>query len=530
MDETLVKGQLIGGDFGKLLIRQKHNSKIEIGEVLVAESEDSKMLLQVYDLTYGSQLSAQNIEMISGMVLEQDEEFSFMEPELRNYKIAYAKSLLLVKDSVSGKESSISKTLPAFFSEVRSLSEDDLSFMTSPKKPVFMGNVRSGSELMDIPVELDGLDVLSHHILVAATTGRGKSNLTSCILWKMLNESFSGLLVLDPHDEYYGRNSQGLKDHPSSSGKLRYYTPVMPPKGAMNLAISVKSLRPGHFSFVNLSDPQRQAAAAYYSKYRTDWIVSILLGEKLDVEFNDSTLNVLRRRMLNILDMEVRNGSIYSKGVFSLDRGESTVDDICTDLQESRTVIIDTSHFSSEIELLIGNLIASEIFKKYRTYKMKGDMSDKPVISIILEEAPRVLGKDVLERGPNIFSTIAREGRKFKIGIIAITQLPSLIPRDILANLNTKIILGIEMSNERQSIIDSAAQDLSSDSRAIASLDKGEAIITSNFSRFAIPVKFPLFKRIIEQTQNKHMKKKLEAGHDNGDSSPHSSFSGMKMD
>ena len=63
------------------------------------------------------------------------------------------------------------------------------------------------------------------------------------------------------------------------------------------------------------------------------------------------------------------------------------------------------------------------------------------VISIILEEAPRVLGKEVLEKGPNIFSTIAREGRKFRVGLIAITQLPSLIPREILANMNTKIIL-----------------------------------------------------------------------------------------
>ncbi len=521
----MIKGQVIGGDFGRIAIRQKHGSKLEIGEVLVAESGDSKMLLQVYDLTYASQLSSQNIEMISGMMIEQEEEFSFMEPELRNYKVAYAKSLLLISDGVTADDPSISKTLPDFFSQVRSLTEKDLSFMKSPKKPIFMGNVRSGSELLDIPVELDGSSVLSHHILIAATTGRGKSNLTSCVLWKMLNESFSGLLVLDPHDEYYGRNTIGLKDHPSSSSMLRYYTSVNPPKGALSLTISVKALRPGHFSFINLSDPQRQAASAYYSKYRTDWLVAVILGERLDVEFNESTLNVLRRRMMSILDMEVRNGSIYSKGIFSLDKGESTVEDICRDLEESRTVVIDTSHFSSDVEILIGNLIASEIFKKYRSAKMRGEITNKPVISIVLEEAPRVLGKDVLERGPNIFSTIAREGRKFKIGIVAITQLPSLIPRDILANLNTKIILGMEISNERQSIIDSAAQDLSSDSRAIASLDKGEAIISSNFSRFAIPVKFPLFKRVVEKTQDRHMTEKL-----NDSPQDHKKvFSGMRL-
>ena len=521
----LLKGQIIGGDFGKILVRQKNGSQIELGEVLVAESSGLKILIQAYDLAYGSQISSQNIEMISGMVLEQSEEFSMMEPELKNYTLALCKSLLIINDSSENDISSISKTLPSFFSTVRALKKEDLNFMKTPKSPVFMGNVRSGSGLVPIPVYLDGENVLSHHILVAATTGRGKSNLTSCILWKMINESFSGLLVLDPHDEYYGRNNTGLKDHPNANNKLKYYTPINPPKGAFNLTISVKSLRPNHFSFVNLSDAQRQAMYAYYSKFRTNWIVSIILGEKLDVEFNDSTLNVLRRRMMSILDMEVRNSSIYSKGIFSLDRGESTVDDICSELQESKTVIIDTSHFSSEIELLIGNLIASDLLKQYKMLKMRGDLKTKPVISIVLEEAPRVLGKDVLEKGPNIFSTIAREGRKFKIGIVAITQLPSLIPRDILANLNTKIILGIEMATERQSIIDSAAQDLSNDSRSIASLDKGEAIITSNFSRFAIPVKFPLFKRIVEGTQNIQMKEKLE----NELETSRNSFSGMNI-
>jgi len=134
-------------------------------------------------------------------------------------------------------------------------------------------------------------------------------------------------------------------------------------------------------------------------------------------------------------------------------------------------------------------------------------LKDKPVISVVLEEAPRVLGKEALEKGPNIFSTIAREGRKFKVGLFAITQLPSLIPRQILANMNTKIILGIEMGPERDAIIQSSAQDLSDDDRNIASLDKGEAIITSNFARFATPVKIPLFEEFVKKDKKEDVRK-----------------------
>ncbi len=65
--------------------------------------------------------------------------------------------------------------------------------------------------------------------------------------------------------------------------------------------------------------------------------------------------------------------------------------------------------------------------------------------------------------------------------------------------MNTKIILGNEMALERKAIIDSAAQDLSDDSRTIASLDVGEAIISSNFTKFAVPIQIPLFEDYAEK-------------------------------
>lgn len=85
----------------------------------------------------------------------------------------------------------------------------------------------------------------------------------------------------------------------------------------------------------------------------------------------------------------------------------------------------------------------------YKSSKEKDKLQYKPVISIVIEEAPRVLSDEVLRTsGSNIYSDIAREGRKFKIGLVAITQLTSLIPKTILANMNTKIILGNELSTE----------------------------------------------------------------------------------
>ncbi len=495
------KGIIISGKFGELLLRQKAGEEIELGELLIAENKDSKILMQVYDLSYGSQLSPSNLELVSGMKLEEDSDMFFMDEKLRNYNLAILKNLITMTKGLARS----SKSLPDFFSAVREVKKTDLNFLTKPKNPLFIGNLRSGSKVLDVPIYLPGDSVFSHHILIPATTGRGKSNLASCMLWDVLDKDYAGILVLDPHDEYYGRNKTGLKDHPKKRN-LSYYTPYDVPPGTNTLKINLKHITPGHFNgVVEWTQAQREALTAYHRKFKEDWISSVIMEKDTGSNFMEGTMAVVRRRLLSLLDLDYYDNKIYCKGIFDIDSGKTSITDICNDLENRKVVVIDTSGFSGSIEILIGSLIASQIFEKYKNHKNKGTLKDKPVISIFLEEAPRVLGKEVLEKGQNIFSTIAREGRKFKIGLTAITQLPSLIPREILANMNTKIILGIEMQPERQAIIDSASQDMSSDSRAIAALDKGEAIITSNFTKFAIPVKIPWFEEFAK-TDSKESK------------------------
>lgn len=494
MLKNVLKGQVVSGDFSKIIMRVKSDVKVELGELVVIENSSEKFILQVYDLIYGSQISLQNLEMVAGMNLEEGS-FNIMDESLRNYQLAMLKPVLTV-----GSKSRTCKKLPSFFSEVREIKKEDLSFITTPSSPLFLGKLRSGSREMDFDVFLSGKEVLSHHVLIPASTGKGKSNLMSCVLWDILNKDYAGVLVLDPHDEYYGRMGLGLKDHPQKN-KVSYYTPINPPVGARTLKINLSKLKPEHFQgAIYLSDPQRQCLFAYHRKFKDQWIRNILEEKRIEsVSFHEDTFAVVKRKLISLLGLEFENGQISCRGIFDAVAGETTIADICTDLEQGKTVVIDTSYFSGAIEILVGSLIANEIFEKYKYYKKIGQLEDKPVVSVVLEEAPRVLGKQVLEQGSNIFETLAREGRKFKVGLIAITQLPSEIPKNILANMNTKIILGLEMNSERQAVIESSPQDLSQDNRNIASLDQGEAVVTSTFTKFAVPIKVPLFRDFVKE-------------------------------
>ena len=510
----MIKGQIIGGEIGKVIIRQKTNNPIELGELLVANVPDGKVLLQVYDLQYASQISQQHLELIAGLKLEEHTDMEFLDPHLRQYTLAFAKSVITMNNT----SAKACKVLPSFFSEVEQVSKEHLQFLTIPKNPLFVGKLRSGSSVIDLDLFLDGKEVLAHHILISATTGRGKSNLTKCMLWDNVDKDYSGMLVLDPHDEYYGRTGLGLKDHPSHQ-RVAYYTPNNPPPGCKTLTINLELVTPQHFHGVTfLSQPQQDAMNFYYKRYGKQWIEAVILEKPIEGKFMEETLGVIKRKLLQLLDLDWTNNKLTCNGVFSLQAGITTVHDIVQELEQAKTVIIDTSHFSGAVEILIGSLISTELFNKYKRYKIRGELSTMPVVSVVLEEAPRVLGKEVIEQGGNIFSTIAREGRKFNVGLTAITQLPSLIPRQILANMNTKIILGTEMAPERQAIIESASQDLSADSRSIASLDKGEAIVSSNFAPFAIPIKIPLFEAEVKKKQQEQRQ-----------ATSHSAFLGVKM-
>ncbi|MGD0978087.1 MAG: ATP-binding protein [Candidatus Bathyarchaeia archaeon] len=495
-----VTGQIIAGKTGQILAREKAGGEIEIGDLLVAEEDGRYVLLQAFELAYGSQVPQLVRELLAGMKLEgMGADLDFLEPQLRNYVIAQIKAVLRVGKN---NELQIPKTLPTFFSTIRHVTEKDLWFLTKPENPVYLGKVRSGSKVLDVGVYVNGEDMLTHHVLIPATTGRGKSNLVKVMLWSVMAQEGLGILVLDPHDEYYGRHGKGLKDHPAAKQNLLYYS-TDPVAGTNTLVINLRSILPSHFQgIVEFTEAQHDAISLYYNRFRDQWIENIVRGTDIGDAVAPRTLEVLKRKFDNVLGVYIGDSGDFQcrSGVFSDTAGLATTREIAKALEDGKKVVIDTSKLLDEAELLIGSIISGGIFHRYQAYKSEGKLEEKPVVSVVIEEAPRVLGADVLAaRGDNIYSTIAREGRKFKVGLIAITQLVSLIPRAILANMNTKIILGNELAAERQAVMESAAQDLSSDDRTIASLDKGEAIVSSNFTRFAVPIQIPLFEKYVEE-------------------------------
>lgn len=501
-----IAGQVVGGSVASILVRQKSDQNIELGDLLVADQADeSYLILKVNDLRYGSQIPDSVRELAAGLNLEgYSSGVDFMDAKLRNYVCASVKPIAKVLKDNNENKVKIPKVMPTFFTSIRFATEDDMKFLSKPpKNPVYLGQVRSGSKVLEVPVYLDGDTAFTHHVLIPATTGRGKSNLLKVILWSLLDVGKVGILVLDPHDEYYGRDGIGLKDHPKAARNLVYYSSdaVM---GRNTLVINLETLEPQHFEgIISFSDAQEEAIANYYRTYRSNWLEHLVIGDAVEGT-TARTLQVLQRKFRKALGISVIDGRVVcDMEVFSTSAGSATIGEIAKSLEAGKIVVIDTSRLSDDAELIVGSIISNKIFYDHRKAKAEGTLGQISPVSIVIEEAPRVLSAEAMEQSSNIYSTIAREGRKFKVGLVAITQLTSVIPQMILTNMNTKIILGNEMVAERRAVMESSAQDLSDEDRTIASLDKGEAIVSSIFTKFAVPIYTPLFDEKVAETKRK---------------------------
>ncbi len=120
--------------------------------------------------------------------------------------------------------------------------------------------------------------------------------------------------------------------------------------------------------------------------------------------------------------------------------GNIVLDNIIKKIRDGDSVILDVS----KIPVKQGDIIVMSIVRRLFEDRMSigaERVKELPSIAIVSEEAPLYLSPDKVRSPYNIFARIAREGRKFGIGLVAITQLATLIEKQILANFNTIIAL-----------------------------------------------------------------------------------------
>lgn len=111
---------------------------------------------------------------------------------------------------------------------------------------------------------------------------------------------------------------------------------------------------------------------------------------------------------------------------------------------------------------------------------------------IVMEEAHRYLGKDANSPAKTMVQRIVKEGRKFGVGAMIVSQRPSEIDDTILSQCGTFIALRLSNSGDRSKVQSALPDSLSGLMDSLPVLRTGEAIITGEAAKLPIRCRITL--------------------------------------
>ncbi len=430
-----------------------------------------------------------------------------------------------------------------------------------------VGNI-SVSESLDAKIDLDKL--ISRHCAIVGSTGSGKSNSVSVLLEAIAKRSFpsSRILVIDPHGEYNDALSKYSKviEVTSEKEETKLQIPfwALPFNELVNIfsgnltdanrdyirekvvdakiqsaeqnkievkKTSITADSPIPFSikrlWFELDDFERKTFQAdrvtVSEKIAEGDIETLKSNEYPPAGFGSSApfLNQKAKGILGFLD-SMRNKLSDSNYYFLFLPGKLTPDSngkIEEDLDsmffnwlgnEVPITILDLSGIPSEITSSISGTLLKIIYDGlFWGVNTKVGGKNQPLL-IVLEEAHSYLKAGEHSISSRTVQMIAKEGRKYGVGLMLVTQRPSELDETVLSQCGT--IVALRMNNTKDiGHIRSAVQDeLQSIVDLLPSLRTGEALISGEAVKLPSRVKFFKIANAPKSSDPKSSKRWLE--------------------
>jgi hypothetical protein len=412
---------------------------------------------------------------------------------------------------------------------------------------ITVGNI-SVSESLDAKIDLDKL--ISRHCAIVGSTGSGKSNSVSVLLEAIAKREFpsSRVLVIDPHGEYNDALSKYSRviEINTNEEKNKLYIPfwALPFNELMKifsgnltdsnreyirekvvkakiesvevngLDVSIESVTadsPIPFSLKKLWFELDDIERMTFGKDRITVTEKIAEGNIDSLKSNEYPpaglgssppfLNQKSKGLLSFLD-SMRNklndssyGFLFSPGRLMPDstgKIEKDIDCLFFDWLGNNLpiTILDLSGIPSEIMSSISGTLLKIIYDGlFWGVNTKVGGKNQPLL-IVLEEAHSYLKAGEHSISSRSVQMIAKEGRKYGVGLLLVTQRPSELDETVLSQCGTMIALRMNNSKDRGHIRSAVQDELQSMVDLLPSLRTGEALISGEAVKIPSRVKF----------------------------------------
>lgn len=438
-------------------------------------------------------------------------------------------------DRASGKFQRGVASYPGLDDTVHFATPEELAcvFPSADAENVRIGSLASSEELA---VCLNASRLVTRHAAVVGSTGSGKTSAVASILQSFTRGGWNAanIVVVDPHGEYaraLGNNASIRSVLGEGESKLR--VPYWSLPGLDILRIFCGSVGGGTFSsrFLELVTEARRifASDAHWLKLDPNAITSDTpvpfdlrpIWYKLDYENRETRAKAADETTAKVIDAgnaaELKSATFepYSQGAAEPFKGPrygvygtmpdllrlglldprlsfflepaGTIDgddplvDVVRDWlgREKPTSVLDFSGVPAEAADLAIGVVLNLLFELTLRSDPEGPGIGRPSpVFIVLEEAHRYLGASASAMTRESANRIAREGRKYGIGLLLVTQRPTELPETALAQCGTLIALRLTNASDQGAIKAALPDNVAGLAAVLPSLRTGEAIVS----------------------------------------------------
>ena len=513
-------GVVIWTESNKVVFRIAENVNVERGDLYkVRSSNGVTYVIRVVDFKPIMLFDPLELSRLS-LVQMVDSQMRIFDRQLKYYDTAIG---VIIAEISEGRLQSPS-SVPRIFSPVEEMDEETLSKLKLDEGDIELGYVRMGHKVAEKKVTIKGEDAFPHHLLIVSITGGGKTNVGKVIAWNIMrnHENRYSMVIVDTESEYFeGASSStlGLIHSKYAEKSLFYITPKVNEPciyryefifnevkfsrevQAYPLKINIRKLRPEDLIDTGEFTPAQETLLwIMWRKYEEEWLLTLIesdpdvLFTRLRRSIPKNTITAVQRK-LNVM--------IGNEDIFTTDEGVyDAVDAVIKGVTKGKVVLIDMPMALEPQEKLISVIVARRIFKFYEL-KRKYDIETwekLPTVLIFVEEAHKYLRKksDRDVRRENIFTTISKRGRKYRVGLCTVTQMPGELEESIIRQQLTKIILPLPTRPDYMKVVNYTPY-LEDSIEEIKNLERGEALLVSPPSglKFAVPLKVYKYEDLI---------------------------------
>ncbi len=340
-------------------------------------------------------------------------------------------------------------------------------------------------------------ELLGKHTAILGSTGAGKSATVAAILHAILDRGSKAghenwhpqIIVLDPHNEY----GAAFPDHvrlctDENSLRLPYW--LLNLRETINLLI-------GKTEFVATSQANivkaallqaRQETAESFGLDKDSINVDSPIPYSLDT-FRNYVANDVNKpsapskqepwnSILNKLEV-LRSDSRLEFMMQEWDGGADPFPEIMKQFLGGNDPIriVDLSGVPNEVAGAASSVIARTLFS-IKLWQTREERERSPVL-LVCEEAHRYVpnrGEAQYESAQDAIRRLAKEGRKYGIGLLLVSQRPSEVEATVLSQCNSWIVLRITNDSDRSHVQGILPDSLAGLTKVLSGLRRREAI------------------------------------------------------